>query len=164
MCAMTVRFSELEDDFLRITTATGYCVLTTVDERGRPRGRVLNPVFVAVDGRPRGYALTGRTPLKTRHIDANPHVSCAFWSPSHDTVFADCVASWVEDEAEKQHVFGLFAREPPDGWGAAGVAGWGEERWRSPIFTPLRLEPWRVQVMRGEEYPHGQLGGRVWRA
>jgi hypothetical protein len=43
------------------------------------------------------------------------------------------------------------------------MAGWGGERWRSPIFTPLRLEPWRVQVMRGEEYPHGQLTGRVWR-
>jgi general stress protein 26 len=161
---MTVAFSEIEDDFLRITTATGYCVATTVDGRGRPRGRVLNPVFVAVDGRPRGWAPTGRTPLKTAHIAANPHVSCAFWSPSQDTVFADCVASWVEDEGENEQVWRLFEREPPLGWGAEGVAGYGEERWRSPQFTPLRLEPWRVQVMRGEDYPRGRLTGRVWRA
>jgi Pyridoxamine 5'-phosphate oxidase len=161
---MTVPFAEIEEDFLRIVHATVFCVATTVDSRGRPRGRMLHPVFVAEDGRPRGWALTGRTPLKTAHLAANPHMSCAFWSPSHDTLFVDCVASWVEDEREKERVWGLFAREPPLGWGAAGVAGWGEERWRSPIFTPLLLEPWRVQVMRGEEYPSGELTGRVWRA
>ncbi|HEV3377094.1 MAG TPA: hypothetical protein VG126_07420 [Thermoleophilaceae bacterium] len=59
-------------------------------------------------------------------------MTCSYWNPSHDTVFVDCVASWVE------------------------------ERWRNPVFTPLRLEPWRVQVMRGEEYPAGELTGAVW--
>jgi hypothetical protein len=114
-------------------------------------------------GRPVGWALTGRTPLKSRHLAANPHVSCSWWSPSQDTVFADCVAAWVEDDDEKARVWAIFEQEPPDGWGTEAMAGWGGERWRSPIFTPLRLEPWRVQVMRGEEYPHGQLTGRVWR-
>ena len=109
-----------------------YCTFTTVDERGRPRSRILNPRFVARDGRPVGWALTGRTPLKSRHLAANPHASCSFWSPSQDTVFADVTTTWVEDEAEKEAVW--------------------------------RLDPWRVQVMRGEEYPHGQLTGRVWRA
>ena len=116
------------------------------------------------DGRPVGWALTGRTPLKARHLAANPHVSCSFWSPTQDTVFADCTAAWVEDEAEREAVWRIFEQPPPAGWGPEAMAGWGEERWRSPIFTPLRLEPWRVQVMRGEEYPHGQLTGRVWRA
>jgi general stress protein 26 len=161
---VSVAFSDIADDYLRIVTQTAYCVATTVDSRGRPRGRVLNPVFVVDDGRPRGWALTGRTPLKSRHLAANPHVSCAFWSPTQDTVFADCVASWVEDDGEKEQVWELFAREPPLGWGPEGVAGWGGDRWRSPIFTPLRFEPWRVQVMRGEEYPYGRLTGRVWRS
>jgi hypothetical protein len=31
-------------------------------------------------------------------------MSVAFWSPSHDTVFADCVASWVEDDGEQERV------------------------------------------------------------
>jgi hypothetical protein len=161
---MSAAFAEIEEDYLRIVTETGYCVATTVDARGRPRGRILNPVFIAREGRPLGYALTGRTPLKTRHLAANPHISCAFWSPTQDTVFADCVASWVEDEGEKEDVWELFRREPPHGWGADGVAGYGDERWRNPVFTPLRLDPWRVQVMRGEEYPSGELTGRVWRA
>ena len=41
------------------------------------------------------------------------------------------------------------------------MAGYGTERWRNPVFTPLRLEPWRVQVMTGDQYPAGELTGRV---
>jgi len=162
---MPVPFSEIEDDFLRITAATVFCVASTVDQQGRPRGRMLHPIFVARDGRPLGWALTGRTALKTRHLAANPHMSCAYWTPSHDTVFADCVTTWVDDEAEKEEVWELFLTTPvPLGWGPEGMAGYGSQRWRDPLFTPLRLQPWRVQVMRGEEYPTGELSGRVWRA
>jgi hypothetical protein len=158
-------FSELEQDFLRITGDTVFCTATTVDPMGRPRNRMLHPVFIVRDGRPLGWALTGRTPLKTRHLDANPHVACSYWTPSHDTVFVDCLASWVDGDAEKQQVWDLFHdTAPPLGWGPDGMAGYGAERWRNPVFTPLRLEPWRVQVMRGEEYPRGKLTGRVWRS
>jgi hypothetical protein len=142
-----------------------FCTATTVDERGRPRGRVLHPIFVVADGRPLGWALTGRTPLKSRHLAANPQMSCAYWSPSHDTVFADCVATWVEHDDERERVWRLFRdTSQPLGWGAEGLAGYGPDEWRAELFTPLRLEPWRVQVMRGSEYPAGALTGRVWRA
>ena len=162
---MVAEFRDIVKDFLRITADTVFCVATTVDGRGRPRGRMLHPIFVVRDGRPIGWALTGRTPLKTRHLAANPHLCCAYWTPSHDTVFVDCVATWVDDDAELEHVWELFSTTPlPLGWGAEGMAGYGPERWRNPEFTPLRLEPWRVQVIRGEEYPTGQLAGRVWRA
>jgi hypothetical protein len=116
-------------------------------------------------GRPLGWALTGRTPLKTRHLAANPHMSCSFWTPSQDTVFADCRTEWVEGDAEKAEVWDLFHDTPPPlGWGPEGMAGYGPERWRNPVFTPLRLEPWRVQVMTGDQYPAGELTGRVWRS
>jgi hypothetical protein len=161
---VTSSFEELEDDFLRITSETVFCTATTVDGKGRPRSRMLHPVFVVRDGWPLGWALTGRTPLKTRHLAANPHMSCSYWTPSHDTVFIDCETAWVEDESEKEEVWYRFLNTPqPLGWGADGMAGYGEDKWRSPVFTPLRLEPWRVQVMRGEEYPTGELTGRVWR-
>jgi hypothetical protein len=48
---------------------------------------MLHPIFVAREGRSLGWALTGRTRLKTGHLAANPHLSCAYWNPSHDTVF-----------------------------------------------------------------------------
>jgi general stress protein 26 len=156
-------FFALEADFLRITADTVFCTATTISEEGRPRSRILHPIFIVQDGRPIGWALTGRTPLKTRHLAANPHMSCSYWTPSHDTVFIDCVATWVEDEREKEQVWELFRNTPePLGWGPEGLAGYGSDDWRTPIFTPLRLEPWRVQVMRGEEYPFGKLTGTVW--
>jgi hypothetical protein len=142
-----------------------FCVATTVDEQGRPRSRMLHPIFGVRGGRPLGWALTGRTPLKTRHLAANPHMSCAFWTPSQDTVFADCRTEWVEGDAEKAEVWDLFHDTPPPlGWGPEGMAGYGPERWRNPVFTALRLEPWRVQVMTGDQYPAGELTGRVWRS
>lgn len=158
----SVPFVDIEADFLRITTDTVFCTATTVDAQGRPRGRILHPIFI-VDGEPLGWALTGRTPLKTRHLALNPFLSCAYWTPSHDTVFVDSATSWVEGDREKQRVWELFRDTPtPLGWGPEGVAGYGPDEWRNPIFTPLRLEPWRVQVMCGAEYPTGALAGRVW--
>lgn len=161
---MSTPFSELEQDFLRITGEIVFCTATTVDGKGRPRGRMLHPIFVVRETRPLGWALTGRTPLKTRHLAANPHMSCSFWTPSHDTVFVDCLAEWVEGEGERQEVFEVFRDTPaPLGWGPEGVVGYGPAQWRNPIFTPLRLTPWRIQVMRGDQYPVGELTGRVWR-
>jgi len=160
---VTGSFAAFEEDFLRITKETVFCVATTVDSAGRPRNRMLHPIFVVRGARPLGWALTGRTPLKTSHLAANPHVDCAYWSPSHDTVFVDCIAAWVEGDEEKREVWELFLGTPkPLGWGPDGMAGYGEEKWRNPVFTPLRLEPRRVQVNRGSEYPRGELTGRVW--
>jgi hypothetical protein len=109
--ADSVDFAEFEDDFLRVTRETVFCSVTTVDDAKRPRSRMLHPIFVVLDGRPLVWALTGRTPLKTGHLKANPHLSRAY-----------------------------------------------------PVFTPPRLEPWRVHVMTGDNYPRGELIGRVWRA
>ena len=157
--------ADLERDFLRITAQTIFCTMTTVDSAGRPRGRVLHPIFVVRDGRPRGWALTSRTPLKARHLAANPHVSCSFWTPSHDTVFVDAVATWVEDERERRETWELFLDTPaPLGWGADGMAGYGPLKWNGPSYSALRLEPWRVQVMRGEAFAAGDMTGRVWHA
>lgn len=156
-------FAELEAEFLRITSGIVFCTVTTVDARGRPRGRILHPIFVVRRGLPLGWALTGRTPTKTRHLAANPHLSCSFWAPSQDSVFVDCVAEWVTDDEERREVWELFGNTPePLGWGAAGLAGYGPDRWRAALFTPLRLTPWRVQVTAGAEYPSGRLTGRVW--
>jgi hypothetical protein len=57
-------FEPLHADFLRITADTVYCTVTTVDPDCRPRSRVMHPIFEVVDGVPRGWALTDRTPLR----------------------------------------------------------------------------------------------------
>ena len=154
-------FAAIEADFRRFTAEIVLCTATTVDSRGRPRSRMLHPIFTVVDGRPVGWVLTSPTSVKGRHLAANPHVACSYWSPAQNVVYVDCVASWVDGAAAKQAVWELFMDTPPP-LGYDLRPGYGSVA--SPLFTPLRLEPWRVQVMRGEEYPHGQLTGRVWRA
>ena len=112
-----VDFSEMADDFQRLTAEIVYCTVTTVDERHRPRSRVLHPIFEVVDGEPQGWAVTDRTPVKVRHLAANPHVACFYWSPAQNTVSIDCVASWATDDAERRHAWALFAAPPPSGLG-----------------------------------------------
>jgi general stress protein 26 len=154
-------FDAIRDDFLRFTADVVLCTATTVDPRGRPRSRILHPIFTVVDGQPVGWVLTGRDTLKARHLAANPHVACSYWSPAQNVVHVDCLASWVDDPAEKRRVWDLFMTTPPP-LGYDLVQGYGSLD--NPIFTPLRLDPYRIQVLRGEEYPWGNLTPRIWRS
>ena len=52
-------FSELEDKFKAITQRIVWCTVTTVDRQGRPRSRLLHPVW---DGTT-GWIATGRRAL-----------------------------------------------------------------------------------------------------
>jgi hypothetical protein len=120
---------------------------------------MLHPVFEVRDGVPVGWICTGRTPVKVADLTSEPRVAVSYWSPTNDTVLMECWASWVEAREDKQHVWDLFMRTPPP-------LGYDVSSYGSPTsasFTPLRLDPTRVQVMAGTEYPFGQLRGQVWR-
>lgn len=157
---MRASFSEIEREFLDFTAKIVLCTVTTVSPEGQPRSRMLHPVFEVIDGEPVGWVCTGRTPVKVSHLAHDPRVAVCYWSPDNDTVYAECSASWVEDAAAKQHVWDLFMRTPPPlGY---DLTSYGSPR--SPAFTPLRLDPSRIQVVPGREYPFGNLAGRVWNA
>jgi hypothetical protein len=143
---MAESFAPFEEDFLRITADVVWCTLTTVDSQGRPRSRVVHPIFTVAEGKPVGWLLTVRTPVKTAHLNGNSHVSCSYWSPEQNVVYADCLATWVEDLEAKRGVAGLFkATPPPLGYDPVEFGlGTPEDE----TFTPLRLDPWRVQVLR----------------
>jgi general stress protein 26 len=156
-----VSFTDIQHDFLRFTAEIVYCTVTTVDSRGRPRSRVMHPIFEVVHGQPMGWAITNRSAIKTRHLAANPHVSCAYWSPAHNTVYVDCVATWVDDIAGKQHVWDLFRSTPPPlGWG--DLSAYEPEGIGRPLFEPLQLSPWRIQVLRAEQMSGGDFHPRTW--
>jgi hypothetical protein len=110
---MAEPFTAIAPDFLRFTADIVLCTATTVDPLGRPRSRVLHPIFTVVDGQPVGWVLTGRTPIKVRHLAKNPHVACSYWSPAQNVVYVDCVARWVVDPAERRGVWDLFMTTPP---------------------------------------------------
>ncbi len=158
---METAFAPLAEDVLDIVANTVWCTVTTVDGAGRPRSRILHPIWEVVDDRPIVWVMTARTPVKTAHIAANPHVALSYWSPAQHTVIADCVASWVEDAATKRRVWDLFASTPPPlGYDPSG--GGALDGPDNPVFTPLRLDPWRVQVMRFAGWDNHAW--RTWRA
>lgn len=152
-------FGHIEQAFLQYTSKIVLCTVTTVSPSGQPRSRMLHPVFEVLEGLPVGWVCTGRTPVKVAHLAHEPRVAVCYWSPDNDTVYAECTASWVEEPEHKQHVWDLFMRTPPPlGY---DVSSYGSPS--DPSFTPLRLDPWRVQVIAGSEYPFGDLRGQVWR-
>ncbi|SHF14210.1 pyridoxamine 5'-phosphate oxidase family protein [Streptoalloteichus hindustanus] len=157
----TASFADVRDEFLRLTTEIVWSTVATVDRLGRPRTRVLHPIWEIVEDLPVGWVLTTKTPVKAAHLAANPHVSCAYWSPAHDTVFAECRASWVEDLPTKQRVWELFRSAPPPlGYDPGESLRTTPD---DPTLVLLRLDPWRVGVRTFDDLA-ARRPGRVWRS
>jgi hypothetical protein len=155
-------FAAVRDEFLRITGDVVWCTVATVDTSGRPRTRILHPIWEVIEDRPVGWIGTTRSPLKTRHLAANPYVSCGYWSPAQETVYADCRAGWADGERER--VWRMFVHAPPPlGYDPATIPTWTE----GPLagaWAVLRLDPWRVVVQTAEDLAAGRWYDRVWRA
>ncbi|MEV4755612.1 pyridoxamine 5'-phosphate oxidase family protein [Micromonospora sp. NPDC049559] len=152
------KFSVIEDRFFEYIQGIKYCSLITVDKKGRPRARVLLPIWEVVDGQPVGWLAAYRTPVKVAHLARNPHVTCSYWDHSQNAVFVDSVAGWVEDPDVKREVWDLYRKGSPPG------VGYDPRRyWRGgptdPEYGLLRMDAWRVQVLRGTD-----LASRIWQA
>src|SRR4051812_40651944 len=86
----------VEEQFIQTAHRVVWCSVATVDRRGRPRSRLMHPVWEATDGGIRGLVTTRPTPLKRAHLAHSPFVSCSYWDPHHDTAVAECHARWLE--------------------------------------------------------------------
>ncbi len=137
---MVGTFSELQEEFFGYVGDIVYATMTTVDAKGRPRARILIAVWEVVEGRTLGWLAT-----------------FSYWDQRQNAAFADTVAEWVEDPEVKQRVWELYRRGSPPRVGYDPGRYWqGPE---DPRFAVLRLDPWRVQVVRGAD-----LRSRIWRA
>ena len=112
--------SEVAPAFVEVAHRIVWCTTATVDDRGRPRSRVLHP-FWSWDGHKLvGYVAT-----------------------------AECSATWHFDDDTRRMVWDLFLEGPePVGYDPAIIPGW-EDGPLSPAFAALRLEPWRLRVFPG---------------
>jgi general stress protein 26 len=157
-----VPFAAIRTDLTEVLGAINYATMTTVDRRGRPRNRVLIAVWELAGERPVGWLATFRTPVKAAHLAANPHVTLSYWNPRQDFAAVDAVAEWVDDRAVRRRVWELYASGSPAGVGYDPRPYWpaGPD---DPGFHVLRLDPWRVQVLRGRELAAG-VPSRIWRA
>ncbi|MEV6556965.1 pyridoxamine 5'-phosphate oxidase family protein [Nocardia sp. NPDC051756] len=157
MTSKVASFADLEPEFDRYVGQIGYATMVTVDRQHRPRTRVLIPIWENVDGSPLGWLATYKTPIKAAHIAANPQVNFSYWAPGNNSVAVDATAEWVDSPEVRQQVWRLYGQTSPPG------AGYDlGQFWRSPEdpkLQILRLDPWRIQVIRGLD-----LRSRIWRS
>ncbi|WP_336723781.1 hypothetical protein [Cellulosimicrobium cellulans] len=94
--------------------------------------------------------------MKVAHFANNPHASFSYWAPrGSDFAAADVVAEWADDERDRRHVWDLYARTSPQGAGYDLGVFWTSPA--DPTLHVLRLDPYRVQVIRGVD-----LRNRIW--
>jgi len=140
--------SEIAPAFVEMAHQIVWCSAATVDARGRPRSRVLHPIWEWNGQELVGWVGTGPTPTKRAHLEASPHVSLNYWAPSQDTCVAECRASLVFDDETRTRTWELLKNAPlPVGYDPAIIPGWDGPTCEA--FAALRLEPWRLRVFPG---------------
>ncbi|MFI0448325.1 pyridoxamine 5'-phosphate oxidase family protein [Actinomadura sp. 6N118] len=155
MATKVETFTELQDEFDAYIGDIVYATMTTVDKKGRPRARVLIPIWEVVDGKPVGWLATYKTPVKEAHLANNPHTTFSYWTKRQNAVAVDTIAEWVDDLDIKKRVWDLYSRTSPKGAGYELGQFWTSPA--DPKLHVLRLEPWRVQVIRGRD-----LRSKIW--
>jgi general stress protein 26 len=154
--------NETAPAFIEMAHRIVWCSAATVDALGRPRSRILHPIWQWDDQDLTGWISTTPTTIKRAHIKNNPFISLNYWSPSQDTCVAECHVSWVLDDETRAHIWNLFLNAPePLGYDPSIIPAW-----RSPTsqaFAVLRLTPWRLRVFPGSVFR--RQGGEVlnWR-
>ncbi len=153
-------FSEIEADVQARSARIAWATVATVDRKGRPRTRILHPIWETVDGKPVGYIATDRGSHKGKHLAQNPNVSVSYWDQAHEQMYVDAVAEWADDAAEKRRVWDLFKNAPPP-LGYDPVMIWPDGP-DAPSFGVLKLTPWRVELFSLGDMFAGKAP-RVWR-
>ena len=90
-------FAEIEAEFNRRVARTVWCTMATVDRAGKPRTRIIHPIWEGSTG----YIATGRHSLKEKHLAANPWTSFTYWDPAHEQIYIEAKAEWLDDQGEK---------------------------------------------------------------
>jgi hypothetical protein len=152
-CVLLHHDTRIVDEAVDVARQVVWATVTTVSPTGRPLGRILHPVWTVGDDGCTGWVITRPTPVKTRHLAANPHVSCAYLAANHDIAFFDCVATWVDDAEQRRRAWHAIATAPPPvGYDPATIFPAGID---SPDWSVLQLSPFRIQVARGAALAKG---------
>ncbi|MEM8768883.1 MAG: pyridoxamine 5'-phosphate oxidase family protein [Pseudomonadota bacterium] len=158
---MTAELAAVAPAFVTMAHEIVWCTAATADAKGRPRSRVLHPIWEWDGAELTGWIATGPTPTKRAHLEAHPYLSCNYWTPSQDTCVAECDAQWCFDLPTRERVWKLFAEGPePVGYDPSMIPGWdGPE---VDAFAVLKLDPWRLRVFPGSVLLSGSGEVLVW--
>jgi general stress protein 26 len=147
-------FAEIEQEFMRRITRIVWCTVSTVDRKGRPRSRILHPIWEGSTG----WIATGRHTLKTKHLAKNPYVSLSYWDQQHQQVYVDAKAEWDDSMEQKRRIWDLYKTTPPPlGYDPGMIWKGGPE---DPTFGILKLTPWRIELFALRDMMGG--GPQVW--
>lgn len=120
----------------------------TVTPRGRPRQRILHPIWLWDGAKLEGWIATGPTPVKRADLEHRPEISLNYWAPNHDTCTADCRTRWAFDDETRTMVWNLFKNGPsPVGYDPSIIPVWTSPT--ADAFAALHLEPFRLRVFPG---------------
>ncbi len=147
-------FAEIEAEFLKRVHAMVWCNAATVDRKGRPRSRILHPIWEGATG----WICTHRNSYKRTQVGDNRYASLAYITDIMKPVYVDCTTAWIDDLREKQRVWDLFLNTPPPlGYDPA------QDYVRSDHenFGLLKLTPWRIALV-SFPAPSQAEGQRIW--
>jgi hypothetical protein len=154
--------STIAPSFVEMAHRIVWCTAATIDSDGRPRTRVLHPIWEWDGTTLTGWIATSPTSPKAEHLAAQPTLSITYWAPNHDTCTADCDATFEPDIDARRGTWNRFANGPaPVGYDPSIVPGWDNPD--SPRFGSLRLEPQRLRVMPGTVMLTGTGELMTWR-
>ena len=134
--------------FVEMAHRIVWCTGATVALDGRPRTRVLHPIWEWNGDVLQGWIATSPQSPKAAELEAVPAISLNYWAPNQDTCSADCAATFESDPDAIAAGWRRFAEGPePVGYNPAIIEGWDSPD--SPAFGVLRLVPYRLRVMPG---------------
>ena len=148
-------FADIEEEFIQRVHTMVWCNAATVDSHGRPRSRILHPIWEGTTG----WIGTHRNSYKHKNLANSPYMSLAYITDIMKPVYADVTASWEDDPAQKQRVWDLFANTPPPlGYDPAPDFIHPDHE----NFGVLKLTPWRIALVTFPAPSHNE-GQRIWR-
>lgn len=138
--------ADVAPPFIEMAHRIVWCTVATVDAKGKPRTRILHPIWEWDGASLVGWIATGATSLKTKHLAHTPQVSLTYWTTNHDTCSAEADASMHTDDETCTWLWNRYTDAPdPVGYDPAIIPPWSGGP-TSPEFAAMRLEPVRLFV------------------
>lgn len=155
--------SETAPAFVNMAHSIVWASVATVDADGKPRSRVLHPLWEWDGTDLLGWIATVPSPVKKSHLAVHPYVSVNYWAPNQDTCSADCLVEWYLDDETRTAVWDKFVDAPePLGYNPTIIPGWDSPT--SASFAVLRLTPYRLRVQPGSMMTRGEGSVLSWSA
>ncbi|MCB0968866.1 MAG: pyridoxamine 5'-phosphate oxidase family protein, partial [Ilumatobacter sp.] len=100
--------ADIAPAFIETAHRIVWATVASVDPQGRPRSRVLHPIWEVDGDRLVGWIGTAPTPIKVGHLEHSPFVSVNYWDARHDIATAECHAELLTDDETCTRVWDML--------------------------------------------------------